>query len=71
MLCAVELVVVRNKAVVEVVQPRATYGTNKTALVEDMVFNSYTLKDFYRLATFGLVTPVCPDQRSTIWRARL
>lgn len=61
MLRAVELVVVRDKAVVEVVQPRATYGTNKTTLVEDMVFNSYTLKDFYRLATFGLVTPVCPD----------
>ena len=61
MLCAVELFVIRNKAVIEVVQPRATYGTNKTALMEDMIFNSYTLKDFYRLATFGLVTPVGPD----------
>ena len=62
---------VRNKAVVEMVQPRAAYSTNKTAFVKHMVFHSYTLKNFHRLATFGSVTTVCPDYRGTVWRAGL
>ena len=61
MLRAIELVMIRNKAIVEVVQPRVTYGAHKAAFVKYVIFYGYALKNFHWLAAFWLVTPVCPD----------
>ena len=60
---AVELVMVWNIAIVEVVQPRVAYSANKTGFVKHVILHCHTLKNFHWLATFGLVTPVCPDYR--------
>jgi len=60
---AVELVMIRNIAIVEVVQPRIAYSTNKTGFVKNMIFHCHTLKNFHWLATFLLVTSIRPDYR--------
>jgi len=61
MLHAVEFVMIRNKAIVEMIQPSAAYGTNKTALVKNVVFNSNTFQDINSFATLWLVTTACED----------
>ena len=63
-LSAIELIMIWDVAVVEVVQPRVAYSTNKTGFVKHTILHCHALKDFHWLATFWLVTPVCPDYRS-------
>lgn len=49
---AIELVMIRNIAIVKVVQPRIAYSTNKTGFVKNMILYCHTLKNFHWLATF-------------------
>lgn len=56
MLLAVEFVMIRNKAIVEMIQPRVAYGTKKTALVKNMVFYSHTFQNINSFAALWLVT---------------
>ena len=62
-LSAIELVMIGNVAIVEVVQPRIAYSTNKTGFVKNVILHCYTLKNFHWLATFLLVTSICADYR--------
>ena len=48
----VKLIVVRNEAVVKVVDPCATDGTEKATTVENVVFHCNPLQDRYRFVTF-------------------
>lgn len=64
MLCTIELVMIRNVAIVEVVQPQIAYSTNETGFVKNMILHCHTLKNFHWLATFLLVTSICADYRS-------
>ena len=55
---AIELVMIRNIAIVKVVQPRIAYSTNKTGFVKNMILHGDTLKDFHWPATLLLVTSI-------------